>query len=222
MYVKITDKCNMHCAHCCVSATMRGKHMKMPVWKQTIEFLREYGEEYISIGGGEPTLHPKFWHILIDAMTLPGTNVWLATNGSQTETALKLAGLARKGVISCALSLDKWHDPIDPEVESAFQEGKKPGYSYNGNPNDLREIRTVTRIMRVGRAKKLHNTEEGCACEDFVIETNGDIKYCQCENAPVVGNVWTGISRDILDVHSLYECWNEVDFYQEFENADNQ
>ncbi len=92
MYLQITTKCNMSCAHCCYSCSMRGKHGTLDAVVGGIAFARERGEESISIGGGEPTLHPDFFKILGFCLT-DFDYVWLATNGSQTDTMLRLANI---------------------------------------------------------------------------------------------------------------------------------
>ena len=90
MYLQISTKCNFHCLHCCYSCTMRGKHGDLNTIAAAIAFAREQGDESISIGGGEPTLHPDFFAIL--SLCLANFDyVWMATNGSQTESMFRLA-----------------------------------------------------------------------------------------------------------------------------------
>jgi organic radical activating enzyme len=80
----------MKCDHCCYSCSNRGKHGEYNTIVDAVAFIREYSDETISIGGGEPTLHPRFFDIL--KMCLEDfTYVWMATNGSQTETMYRLA-----------------------------------------------------------------------------------------------------------------------------------
>ena len=83
-YLQITTKCNMNCAHCCYSCSMRGKHMDNHLIQQAIDFAESIDNYSIAIGGGEPTLHPQFFDILKRSLQV-FDNVWLATNGSQTE-----------------------------------------------------------------------------------------------------------------------------------------
>ena len=79
MYIQITTRCNMECEHCCMSATAKGEDMSIGTFKNALEY-----DEYITIGGGEPTLHPKFWEMMGLALGF-GEYVWLATNGSITK-----------------------------------------------------------------------------------------------------------------------------------------
>ena len=114
--------------------------------------------------------------------------VWLATNGSQTETAIALARLARKGVIGCALSQDEWHDPIDPKVIQAFQKDKRSngGYDDSRTP-DAREIRSVVNPYKAGRWE---DGEVKCVCEDLLIQPDGVIRGCGCLDAPEYGTIF--------------------------------
>jgi organic radical activating enzyme len=93
MYLQITEKCNMHCSHCCYSCDMKGKHGDYQTIINAINFASEYyGDESISIGGGEPTLHPRFFDILRHCLET-FDYVWLASNGSQTDTMFRLANI---------------------------------------------------------------------------------------------------------------------------------
>ena len=146
MYFHITEKCNMNCPHCCFAYGRNHKNAKdMPfeMFKKIVDdyspLIRER-DWYIALGGGEPTLHPKFWKILTYALSKGFP--WLATNGSKKEDALMLCDLAKKGKISVALSQDEWHDPIDPEVIEAFQEGLGLK-EYDGYRTHLYYLRNV-------------------------------------------------------------------------------
>lgn len=63
MYVEITERCNMTCAHCAANATAIGEDMTIKVFKKAIKSAIGQSEE-IYLGGGEPTLHPKFMDML--------------------------------------------------------------------------------------------------------------------------------------------------------------
>lgn len=63
MYIQITTRCNMHCDHCCYSCTSVGEDIQLKTYEKALE-LTEWHSDYLSIGGGEPTLHKDFWTIL--------------------------------------------------------------------------------------------------------------------------------------------------------------
>jgi MoaA/NifB/PqqE/SkfB family radical SAM enzyme len=157
----------------------------------TLEIFRECLklDEYISIGGGEPTLHPHFWQFLGESI-VQCEFTWLATNGSQTKISLALAKLAQKGVIGCALSQDEWHDPIEEEVVEAFTRDKRKNFStYQDSNQDYREIRDVWgKEVKTGRCDW---GQEGCVCKELIVKPNGDIFQCGCADAPLLGNILT-------------------------------
>ena len=185
MYIMITSRCNMKCKHCCNSCTEIGEDMTIETFRKAIAM-----DSMHTIGGGEPTLHNLFWQFLMEAIAERNSEyVWLATNGSQTEISIVLANLAKKGVIGCALSQDKYHSKIDPVVVKAFTKEKRDGISgyYEKSDNDHREIRNVTgKEIKAGRSKK---GKKGCVCEEFVIKPNGDLYGCGCDDAPCFGNI---------------------------------
>ena len=62
MYIQITDHCNMTCAHCCYSCSPRKRNfMSKDVFVKALDLC---DLDDISIGGGEPTLHPLFWDFI--------------------------------------------------------------------------------------------------------------------------------------------------------------
>lgn len=183
MYIQITDHCNMCCAHCAFSCSPKKKRfMTFETFRQAISFI---GDDHIDIGGGEPTLHPQFWSFIGYALG-SCESAWLATNGSQTETTVKLANMARRGVIRCALSIDIYHDAIDDRVHMAFSD-------LGSSDSDMRAIRDVSyTVKKRGRAVRTSTwAEEGCACEVIMVDPDGDIFTCGCRKLKI-GNVHTG------------------------------
>jgi len=207
MYIQITTKCNMNCVHCGFACTRDGEDMSMDVFKQAIKFVEKNGEEAISIGGGEPTIHPNFWEII--GLSLGHIDyVWLATNGSQTDISLNLARLAQKGIIGCALSLDPWHAPISQKVIEAFV---KDNTDFHED-DDGREIRNVSK--KVEKLSPFRNPldggyDENCICPSFFIRTNGDIHFCGCKDSQKIGDVFNGIDKYYLDMETDI-CWKEI------------
>jgi len=224
MYFHVTETCNMHCPHCCYSYGNGGEDMSFKVFKTALDKYADLinsNNQWIVLGGGEPTLHKEFWRVLTYAMSKG--SVWLATNGSQTETALTLCEMAKKGHLSVALSLDEWHDPISPAVEGAFLEGMKEysceAYTEYYHPDrfdekkksrDLREVRTVKHPVRAGRARKLKTElRDGCACPGIQIKIDGSIYPCGCDNAPKIGDIYKGIQGKEYKYYDIFKgCYN--------------
>jgi hypothetical protein len=96
--------------------------MSLATFRQALELCSDaYQAPFL--GGGEPTIHPLFEQMLLEAM---GTcdedlRVGIITNGGIKRRALILAQLTKAHVINAELSLDEYHDPIHPDVVKAFQ-----------------------------------------------------------------------------------------------------
>ena len=167
--------------------------MSLDVVKKTVEFTQHFGGSIV-IGGGEPTLHPQFWEILgivIGGVSHTDFAPWMATNGSITPIALRLAEIAKTGVIAVALSQDQWHDPIDPKVIKAFR------VNYGDRKyDDRRDINDVKIPTNHGRAKRLRRVRYECACEGLFVKPNGDIFQCGCEGSPKTGDIFAAIDDE--------------------------
>lgn len=236
MYLQITTKCNHHCQHCAFSCTMRGKHMTWNTFIDAVSFIRNCNNEIITIGGGEPTLHPRFFDILKICLE-DFEYVWMATNGSQTKTMFRLAniikgedypdcdcedvdycdcegGIYQENKLTVALSQDYFHDDINPGIVSMWNK-----YANQHRRSNF-EIRDVTKnyegVRAQGRAKKNNvGWSEDCICSDFIIKPDGKVKLCGCEKSPIIGNVWDGISKSWENKMNKSEKYYETRCYKE-------
>lgn len=221
MYITLTTKCNMHCAHCCMSATSRGKHMSEKVFAACLEHLEDDGllGVDVTLGGGEPTLHPHFEDWLWRAIRVfyercswaaaDNYRIGVVTNGSKTEIACRLAQLAKTGIIHATLSRDRWHDPIDSKVVKAFTKNERE----RNDENDWRGIQSVDIPINIGRAKRTGVGCESlrpndCCCPTFTVDVNGGIHPCGCPKAPVLCSIlkpdWELINSWSDDVRDGY------------------
>lgn len=189
MYLRITSRCNMTCEHCAFSCTNKGSDMSLEVFRAALSFAENHGE-YITIGGGEPTIHPQFWHFFSLALAKfndKDYGMYIVTNGKETETALALAVLARGGILGVSLSQDIYHDEIEPEVIEAFTKNKYANTTYgyvhrwNVDKHDMRAISEPGLIYNSGRAKQNNignRPDSDCFCDDIVVEPNGRLWMC--------------------------------------------
>lgn len=189
LYIQITSKCNMTCDHCGFACTARGKDMTRETFDKAIA-LAVAQDITLTIGGGEPTLHPHCkdfvlhaqWELAPLSNSLGGAAVSIITNGSNTSISLTLAHLAEVGTIHAVVSKDAWHDPIDPRVFAAFTKKGKDFYNkIHESDHDNREIRSVTNIIPVGRAKGWSERKRGdCVCNSLFITPLGKVYPCGC------------------------------------------
>ena len=210
VYLQITTRCNMKCAHCGFACTARGQDMTEATLVNALNFAAGQGES-LDIGGGEPTVHPKFWPFLGVIFGFSFEYVWMATNGKRTMDALALANLANDHNFQVELSQDCYHEPIDERVVRAFQSSRE------GRGVGIRNTSTSPLgLINAGRAKtnRLGNRDE-CICPGVMVKPNGDIRPCGCVRAPVLGNVNDGgireEFRDALqsDEFMYSECWSD-------------
>ncbi len=180
MYIQITTKCNMSCAHCIFSCEQGkpGEFMTPDIFAKSVALSEDYGSN-ITIGGGEPTLHPKFWQYFGEAMAAEVEYVWMATNGSVKKIAKALAGIASGSEkFGVALSQDSYHDPIDWNVVRTFERLKL-------------EIRNVEGNI-AARGAALENDlggEDRCGCGGGHIDPDGTVKMCGCPGSLELGHV---------------------------------
>jgi len=157
--------------------------MSLETFKAALR-LAERRDEYLVIGGGEPTVHPQFLEFLGLAIVhdpMPDITPLVITNGKRKQVALRLAQLARNGVVQAELSIDEWHDPVAEQVVEAFD---RPERGYHERPvRDLRGIRTVRNIVPVGRAvtKGVATEAQGCCCENLLVDPEGRLFACGCK-----------------------------------------
>ncbi len=207
MYIQITTRCNMACGHCCFACRPGvGNDMDPYVFQQALEVARDHGD-YIALGGGEPTLHPRFWDFFKRARIYheaagSGIAMLVVTNGARTRDALKLARLCHEDIdnaetptFNAVLSQDYWHDPIDPKVVRAFKELKARGREG---------IRTNTQITKHGSAivNQCHTNEDWCCCHDTLVHPSGRYYGCGCRKY----SLGTVFSFNIPDGYQPGEC----------------
>jgi len=131
--------------------------------------------EYVTVGGGEPTLHPQFLEILCRCIgAAESEGVFVVTNGSDSELSRIIFKLAKSDVIGACLSVDGYHDPIDWDIRKLF--------------TDAKMTRDVTeKEINSGRCD--WGTDDGCVCDDPFVQPDGFVRLCGCADSPVIGNV---------------------------------
>lgn len=165
--LKITDRCDLRCSHCFVSADTNGLDMTAGQIRSSIDRLRAARVSHITLTGGEPLIHPELNEILsllVDA----GFDVTVCTNAVDlSEETLSLA--ASLGRVSFNVSLDG---------ARSTSHGK-----FRGRPESF--AKTVTNIRRLAAAgvlKGILNTPSVLTAIDeypeiLEIATNADADY---------------------------------------------
>jgi radical SAM protein with 4Fe4S-binding SPASM domain len=114
--IQIDERCNLHCAHCFVSATKAGSSMPYDdVTGLLIPRLAQCRVERVTLTGGEPTIHPQFLPI-VRAFRDAGMDVGICTNATTLDDD-QIAGLASIGSVHVNVSLDGFR----PESHGRFR-----------------------------------------------------------------------------------------------------
>lgn len=222
MYIQLTTRCNLKCPHCCMNAKKRGEDMDLEIFRAACIAARETGSN-ICLGGGEPTLHPKFWEFFGLALGSADEDlgVWISTNGTQTEIAVALAGLAKRGVLTAQLSLGEYHggeETVDPRVikawgfSSYWDAVRHDGHRAHVDVatgrllDDHRNVRVDDEecVLPAGRGAKLlgepanpRSKRWSCPCDELTVRPDGSVYACGCLDARPLGSV---LSDNICDV----------------------
>jgi radical SAM protein with 4Fe4S-binding SPASM domain len=114
--VQIDERCNLHCAHCFVSATKAGATMPYEDIVDTlIPRLADCRVERVTLTGGEPTIHPRFLDV-VRAFRQAHMQVGVCSNAT-TLTEEDIAELQRIGGVHVNVSLDGFR----PESHGRFR-----------------------------------------------------------------------------------------------------
>ena len=195
MYVQITTKCNMACEHCGMNCNKQdGENMSFETFKEALKH-----DDHITIGGGEPTIHPQFEKFLLYALGHCEC-VFVITNGKKTDTALGLAALndMNEYQFGAELSQDPYHEPIAEEVVKAFE----------GRIRD-----TSNHLINSGRCD--WGDDDVCICDGsaFVLP-NGEVNQCGCGHSPQVGTVFDeelrAINANEEDPYGEWICYKKI------------
>lgn len=154
----VSNKCNLNCLHCGVSANQREfKELSLADFENIIPDLKSIGVEYITLSGGEPLLRKDILDIIV---MLKDNNfkVGMVTNATYIE---KLKTLKREHIpdaISISIDgLEKNHSDIRKSksnfkqtingIKIAKELGVKivsiPTCVYPYNINDLEELKEI-------------------------------------------------------------------------------
>jgi radical SAM protein with 4Fe4S-binding SPASM domain len=103
--VQITERCNLHCAHCFVSSTAAGTDMGVHSFAELVlPRLVEARVQRLTLTGGEPFVHPDILEFCA-ATVGAGLPVGVCTNATQT-TDTQIDYLAALGGVHVNVSFD--------------------------------------------------------------------------------------------------------------------
>lgn len=207
-------------------------------------FCRRYGGRKYFDWRREPTLHPRFFDILKLCMER-FDNVWMATNGSNTNAMLRLSNIIDNfdydnHVCNCGcddsdncscdysdtifnddnkltveLSLDQFHDPIDDRIKTLW---RRKAEQHKTSGYGVRSV-AFDRLSGTGRAKtRLALDFDHCVCNGLIIKPTGKIRLCGCTRSPVIGNIWDGITEEYQEIMYNDDGYQGTQCYRDINN----
>lgn len=213
MYIQITSRCNMACAHCIYSCGLKkGRHMSMDTFRQAVLVAESY-DSPITIGGGEPTLHPDLLAMLGIASLTADLPPFMVTNGTCSKKLWSLLMRAQKREhIDVRVSNDLWHDTS--MIRDWVREDADCHKLWWGDKsNDHRTL------IRQGRAKR--NWKKLLwECEQSGIRLNAIESECGYPRVAPDGRVWAdvpggGAMGIINDPDSFAKAYDTIQKYED-------
>jgi radical SAM protein with 4Fe4S-binding SPASM domain len=103
--IQITERCNLHCAHCFVSSGNWGEHMRLDdIARKVLPRLMRARVERITLTGGEPFAHPDILGIC-QSVLAAGLPLGICTNATLASDE-QISWLARSGSVHVNVSFD--------------------------------------------------------------------------------------------------------------------
>ncbi len=111
---ELTLKCNLNCRHC-GSRAGKARDVEMPTSRgiKLCNELADLGCKRITLGGGEPTLHPD-WPLYAATLIARGLKVNMTTNGLHfdRELAMKIKTIGLESICFSVDGLEETHEYI--------------------------------------------------------------------------------------------------------------
>jgi len=141
--VQITEWCNLHCAHCFVSAGKYGDAMSFSdIENLLVPRLIACRVISVSLTGGEPFAHERIVEIA-SLLRRNNIKVSICTNATFT-TEEQMDALASLGEVRCNVSLDGF----SPESHGKFRGDKGVVRQDHLNDSRIRKTQTASRTTR--------------------------------------------------------------------------
>lgn len=202
MYIHLTDRCNMKCPHCAHSCEPgKGKDISLELFEKALT-LGAHFSRGVTLGGGEPTLHPEFRQMLRLASdpSFEFDSVEVITNGSNEKITLDLLAESEDydlyPALIVAVSGDPYHDRsmlsdavIDRVDDLAAWHTLKPEEG----------------ILPAGRGKKLVKAgkvagNDGCICPVITTWVDGEVTSCGCPGSVAYLNLRDYTVQDAISI----------------------
>lgn len=185
--LQITERCDLHCAHCFVSATRVGRYMDADVVSTVgVERLLAARVANVTLTGGEPFAHPNVVDIAA-AITAADMAVTICTN-AVSITANQIERLAALGRVRVNVSLDG----STPESHGRFR----------GNRDSFEATLQHTRdLAAAGLLKGILSTPNALASPEEYVELHHLARELEAEY--LLMNPLSPFGRGVLSISRL-------------------
>jgi len=185
--------------------------MSMETFRTAIYAAMDYGS-YITIGGGEPTLHPDILAMIGMAAMVSEEAVFMVTNGTCSEKVWRsLMGARDKEILHVRVSNDLWHDTsmLQPWVIRDANKYKlwwgDPSLGQRTLVKRGRAVRNWSKLLQDCRLSGIEVEEIETECGDPRIDPNG-LVWPDVPNYGSTGSIYDSDSlRCAYDIIREYE-----------------
>jgi radical SAM protein with 4Fe4S-binding SPASM domain len=165
--IQITERCNLHCAHCFVSSGDWGDHMRFEdIVERVLPRLRRARVERLTLTGGEPFVHPAIMEICAAVAEL-GLPLGICTNATQT-TAEQIDQLKALGNIHINVSFDGFR----PESHGKFRGNQSSFATTVATTRKFAEAGLLQGLLSTPNA--LTEVDEFAALCEFAVEVGAE------------------------------------------------
>lgn len=203
--IMLTEKCNLKCSHCYMSANYKGKSLSKKQISTIINNLPN-NIKRISITGGEPYMERDNLYFMLEQINNKfkdaDLEIRLETNGTffyQSEESIlkEVNNLIEKNVKTLRMSDDSFH--VDGGLNlNNFYNIEKVIKKHNLKIDV--SILKQGKVLSWGRAETLDkkyiepknclNRKDSLSCPYFYLTLDGDVSTCAWKCAPSLGNVF--------------------------------
>jgi radical SAM protein with 4Fe4S-binding SPASM domain len=165
--IQITERCNLHCAHCFVSSGDYGEHMRFEdIVERVLPRLRRARVERLTLTGGEPFVHPAIMEICA-AIVDTGMPLGICTNATQT-TDEQIARLKQLGNVHINVSFDGFR----PESHGKFRGSQSSFAVTRDTTRKFAEAGLLQGLLSTPNA--LTEVQEFAALCEFAVEVGAE------------------------------------------------
>lgn len=165
--IQITERCNLHCAHCFVSSGDYGDHMRFEdIVERVLPRLKRARVERLTLTGGEPFIHPSIMEIC-SVITEMGLPLGICTNATQT-TDEQIAYLKQLGNVHINVSFDGFR----PESHGKFRGSQSSFVTTVATTRKFAEAGLLQGLLSTPNA--LTEVEEFAALCEFGVEVGAE------------------------------------------------